>query len=104
MPINAPPGVSPEAFSQHESDSRAKYSNPVGTSINHLPRKGVVVSAARPTQEQQSSAVIAMTMADGAAREFIGRRLTQQANRRPTGGRKPAGGRPVERRVRRQAG
>src|ERR1039457_4330387 len=27
-------------------------------------------------------------------------RLTQQANRRPTRGRKPAGGRPVERRVR----
>src|SRR5207248_3989444 len=31
----------------------------------------------------------------------VGRRLTQQANRRPTRGRKPAGGRPVERRVRR---
>src|SRR5438105_207578 len=29
--------------------------------------------------------------------------LTQQANRRPTRGRKPAGGRPVERRVRPQA-
>src|SRR5438067_54767 len=29
------------------------------------------------------------------------RGLTQQANRRPTRGRKPAGGRPVERRVRR---
>jgi hypothetical protein len=31
-----------------------------------------------------------------------GRGLTQQANRRPTRGRKPAGGRPVERRVRHQ--
>ena len=31
---------------------------------------------------------------------YLGR-LTQQANRRPTRGRKPAGGRPVERRVRR---
>jgi len=34
----------------------------------------------------------------------IERCLTQQANRRPTSGRKPAGGRPVERRVRPHAG
>src|SRR5438552_10064334 len=36
--------------------------------------------------------------------ELWGPRLTQQANRRPTRGRKPAGGRPVEQRVRRHDG